>query len=158
MTVRRPHRPSPGSRLPGRCFRSAAGLPLGPLLGLLVVAGCVERRLVLESDPPGALVFHNGQEVARTPAEVPFTWYGEHDFELRKSGYETLDTSRWVVAPWWQWVPLDLVAELLPVRLTHAPRLTFRLEPAKGGDAGLIERAEAMRAAVVDEPATRPSD
>ena len=81
---------------------------------------------------------------------MPFDWYGRYDVVVRKEGFETIDTARWVVAPWWQWVPFDLVAAVLPVRLTHAPRLTFDLIPASEGDAGLLDRAEAQR----DEHAT----
>ncbi len=110
-----------------------------------LLGGCVERRMVLQSNPPGALVYLNGDEVARTPATIPLEWYGRYDVVVRKDGFETLDTSHWVVAPWWQWVPLDLVTELLPIRLTHSPKLTFDLTPAKVGDAGLLERAQEQR-------------
>ncbi len=107
---------------------------------------------MIESDPPGALVFLNGQEVGRTPATVPFDWYGEYDVVLRKEGYATLDTSHWVVAPWWQWVPFDLVAAALPVRLKHEPELSFVLEPESEAAEGLVDRAEAYR----DQATTRP--
>ncbi len=97
----------------------------------------------LRSEPSGALVFLNGEEVGRTPTEVPFTWYGHYDVELRKEGFATLRTERWVAAPWWQWVPLDLVAALMPVRLRHEPVLAFRLTDEADASAGLVERAEA---------------
>ena len=117
------------------------------LLVLLVTvgSGCVERQLRLHSDPPGALVYLNGEEVARTPATVPFEWYGRYDVVVRKEGYETLEKPAWVVAPWWQWVPIDLIAEVVPIRLTHRPRLDFELEPAQGTTQGLLERAEEQR-------------
>jgi hypothetical protein len=111
------------------------------------VAGCgVKRTLRLESDPPGALVYLNGREVARTPAEVPLEWYGKYDVAVRMEGFETLKTERWVVAPWWQWPPIDLVAELLPLPLRDRRRLSFELEPAGEADEGVLDRAEAMRA------------
>ncbi len=117
------------------------------LLSAALLAGCVERRLMLESDPPGALVYLNGEEVARTPATVPLEWYGRYDVAVRMDGYETLKEQRWVVAPWWQWTPIDLVAEVLPLRLTHTPTMRFKLEPAGEGDAGLIDRAQRLRIA-----------
>lgn len=124
-------------------------IPLSTLgIPLLALAGCgVERTLRLESDPPGALVYLNGEEVARTPAEVPLEWYGRYDVAVRKEGYETLKTKRWVVAPWWQWPPIDLVAELMPIPLYDRRRLSFHLEPAQAGDEGLLDRAEEVRAA-----------
>jgi len=112
-----------------------------------MAAGCgVERTLRLESEPPGALVYHNGEEIARTPAEVPLEWYGKYDVAVRMEGYETLKTERWVIAPWWQWPPIDLLAELVPVPLRDRRRLRFELEPAGQLDEGVLDRAEAMRA------------
>ena len=115
----------------------------------LALAGCgVQRTLRLESDPPGALVYLNGEEVARTPAEVPQRWYGKYDVAVRLDGYETLKTRRWVVAPWWQWPPVDLAAELLPIPLRDRRELSFTLKPAQPQDAGLLDRAQAQRAAL----------
>ena len=118
----------------------------------LAAPGCgVQRTLVLESDPPGALVYLNGEEVARTPAEVPLKWYGRYDVAVRKEGYETLQAERWVVAPWWQWPPIDLAAELTPIPLHDRRRLSFELSPAVEGDKGLLDRGEALRAAAASE-------
>ena len=115
--------------------------------------GCgVQRTLVLESEPPGALVYLNGEEVARTPAEVPLKWYGQYDVAVRKEGYETLQTERWVVAPWWQWPPIDLAAELMPIPLHDRRRLSFELTPAEAGDEGLLDRGEALRVKTISEP------
>ena len=85
------------------------------LLPLLAAAAACSGSLTVKSDPPGALVYLNGEEVGRTPMTRDFTWYGTYDVELRKEGYETLKTSGKVIAPWWQWVPIDLFAELLPL-------------------------------------------
>lgn len=83
---------------------------------------------MINSDPPGALVYMNGQEIGRTPIERDFTWYGNYDVQVRKEGFETLKTHTKVIAPWWQWVPFDLPAELLP--LTDRHRLHYALRPA----------------------------
>ena len=125
---------------------------LGLVIFAILTAGCaVERTLVLDSEPAGALVFLNGEEVARTPATVPLDWYGKYDVTVRKDGFETLRVERWVAAPWWQWVPIDLVAELLPVPLSDTRRLAFELTPSVAGDAGVLGRAEAMRERVAGE-------
>jgi hypothetical protein len=124
--------------------------PLFTLLPALLAAGCgVERTLRLESTPPGALVYLNGEEVARTPAEVPLEWYGKYDVAVRLDGYETLKDERWVVAPWWQWPPIDLVAELLPLPLRDRRRLSFVLRPEGRRDEGVLDRGEAMRASQI---------
>jgi hypothetical protein len=108
--------------------------------------GCVRRSLTVTSNPPGALVYLNGQEFGRTPVTRDFTWYGNYDVALRKDGYETLKTNGKVIAPWWQWVPFDLPAELLPLHDKHT--LSYRLKPtseaAVAPDA-MLARAERMR-------------
>ena len=89
------------------------------LLALLGAScgGCgVERTITITSNPPGAMVTLNDQEIGRTPVTHDFFWYGTYDVELRDDGYKTLKTTGKVWAPWWQVPPIDLVAELAPVR------------------------------------------
>jgi hypothetical protein len=83
---------------------------------LLVVAagsGCVERRYVVTSDPPGALVFRNGVPLGPTPVDDFFVYYGDYDLTLVKDGYETLHAKVRINAPWYQYPPLDFVSENL---------------------------------------------
>ena len=130
-------------------------LPLG-------LAGCVRRSLTVRSDPPGAIVHLNGVEVGRTPMTRDFTWYGTYDVVLRKEGFETLKTRGEVIAPWWQWVPVDLFAELLPLHdrrelaYTMRPYASATLDPQQ-----MISRAERMETQLESsrhtrEPATQP--
>ena len=116
------------------------------LLIPLLLAGCVRRTLTVKSNPPGALVHLNGVEVGRTPMTSDFTWYGTYDVVLRKEGYETLKTRGKVIAPWWQWVPIDLFAELLPL---HDKRtLSYTMKPyteAAVDPQQMLDRAEHMR-------------
>jgi hypothetical protein len=133
-------------------------------LALLAVApGCVRRSLTVTSDPPGALVHLNGQEFGRTPVTRDFTWYGNYDVALRKDGYEPLKTNGKVIAPWWQWVPFDLAAELLP--LNDRRELSYKLKPtperAVEPDA-MLSRAEQLRGKLQSsrftrEPSTVPT-
>ena len=124
----------------GRVIR--AGLPL---LALAVLAGgCagVRRELTVESNPPGALVYLNGDEVGRTPMRKAFVWYGTYDVQLRKEGYRTLDAETKVWAPWWQIPPIDLLAEVFPLTDRHRRSYTLTPEPAGGVDKpALIDRA-----------------
>src|SRR5262245_19788812 len=72
----------------------------------LIVAGqfgCVERRFVIESDPPGAVVFVNGQPLGSTPVDGHFIYYGNYDFSLVEDGYETLHVDQRIRAPWYQY-------------------------------------------------------
>ncbi|MGZ3388170.1 MAG: PEGA domain-containing protein, partial [Isosphaeraceae bacterium] len=51
--------------------------------GLFLVPGCVEQTMTIQSDPPGALVYMNDQELGRTPLTKDFTWYGDYDVQVR---------------------------------------------------------------------------
>ena len=101
---------------------------IAPLIVLSTLAGggCVQRTLQVESDPPGALVYLNGEEAGRTPMRQNFVWYGTYDVELRKDGYQTLHKPTQVWAPWWQVPPIDLFAELLPLEDRHYARYSLR--------------------------------
>ncbi len=110
----------------------------------MLATGCagVRRELTVESDPPGALVYLNGDEVGRTPVTREFTYYGTMDLRLRKDGYETLIARPRVWAPLWQIPPIDLIAEAFP--LTDRHRVSYTLQPEPAGEldkAALIERA-----------------
>lgn len=130
---------------------------------LLAASGCVRRTLTVTSNPPGALVFLNGTEVGRTPLERDFTWYGTYDVVLRKDGYETLKTRGKVIAPWWQWVPIDLFAELLPLHDRH--ELAYTMKPyseARTDPQQMLTRAQAMEKQLQSsrytrQPATQPA-
>lgn len=103
---------------------------------------------MVESDPPGALVYMNDQEVGRTPFRREFEWYGTYDVTLRAEGYQTLKQETPVIAPFWMWVPFDLVAELLPIRLTDTRRLKYTLTPLTDADvepASMFARARELQ-------------
>lgn len=108
--------------------RSRAVLGLALAAGLS--AGCVERRYVITSDPPGALVLRNNQPIGTTPADDHFIYYGDYDFTLVKEGYQTLHVKQKIPAPWYQYFPLDFVTEnLLPWQVTDVRRFHFVLQP-----------------------------
>src|SRR5688572_801476 len=114
----------------------------------LLVGGCVQRTMRVESDPPGALVYMNFQEVGRTPLERDFTWYGTYDVQVRHEGYEPLKTRTPVIAPWWQWPPFDLFAEFWPGRLKDERTIRYTLKPASTQPvepAQILDRAEQLR-------------
>ena len=116
------------------------------LLSLAVGCNNVERTLVVNSDPPGALVYLNDQEVGRTPMEKEFLWYGTYDVQVRKEGYETVRATPRVWAPIWQMPPFDLLAELSPFLLRDRRELSFEMEPLETADPQeLIARAVELR-------------
>lgn len=103
--------------------------------------------MTILSDPPGAQVLLDGEEIGFTPASVDFTYYGTHEITLVKDGYETLKTLQTVPAPWYQVPPLDFLSDNF--LLTHiTDRHTF-LYPLRRSqivaEEELIERANILR-------------
>ncbi len=105
-----------------------------------LAGGCVQRTITVRSDPPGALVYMNDQEIGRTPVTRNFLWYGTYDVELRMPGYESVKTTTPVIAPWWQWVPMDFFAETLPLRDNHDLTYAMHRPSAVQEDPQLLAR------------------
>lgn len=102
------------------------------LLLLLTAAasGCVERRFVVTSDPPGALVYRNGQAIGTTPVDDSFVYYGNYHFTLVKEGYETLQVDEKVRAPWYEYPPLDFFSEnIWPFKIRDIQRPHYQMQP-----------------------------
>ncbi len=117
------------------------------LLLASVLSGCVgvRRELTVDSEPAGALVYLNGDEIGRTPLTREFPYYGTFDIKLRKDGYDTLEDRPRVWAPAWQIPPLDLVAEAFS--LTDRHRLSYELTPkvVNPDPEELLDRATQLR-------------
>ncbi|VAX41020.1 hypothetical protein MNBD_PLANCTO03-162 [hydrothermal vent metagenome] len=125
------------------------------LLLALCCTGCVERRLEITSEPSGALVWVNDQQVGRTPAQASFLYHGVYDIRLELDGYEPLRAEAEAKPPIYEHAPLDLFAEALPMRLENTQRWHFILEPSLEStlakeqlEADLLARAGAMREAL----------
>ena len=106
----------------------------------------MQRKLTVTSEPAGAIVTLNDQDVGRTPFTRDFTWYGRYDVAIREEGYETLKIHSSVYAPWWQWFPIDLVTEFLP--LTDKHELHYVLKPAStqpSDEKAVITRARQLQ-------------
>jgi len=113
----------------------------------LALPGCVRRTLTIQTEPAGALVFLNDEEVGRSPVSTDFTWYGDYDVAIRHPGYQTLKTHIPVLPPWYQLPPLDFLAEVFwPGHIHDTHTHAFTLAPSvTPGREELIERAEAVR-------------
>jgi len=86
---------------------------LPAILLLLLIPGCVHRRVTIHSNPPGALAKVDGKVIGYTPAAFDFTWYGEREVELLKDGYETQKQLLRFGAPWYQRFPLEFFSDNL---------------------------------------------
>lgn len=131
-----------------------ARLGLLLLVGVLL-SGCVERRIYVRSDPPGADVYIDGEFVGKTrdakdpegPFYVNFIYYGTREYTLRKPGFQTVSGSVKLEVPWYEYPPIDFFAEVLtPWIIVDEHYVEVKLEPAKPADvADLYRKARAYR-------------
>jgi hypothetical protein len=99
---------------------------------ICVLNGCVSRRLMVNSNPPGAMVLIEGKEAGYTPAGIDFTYYGTREITLIKDGYETTSRLVRVPAPWYQWPGFEFLSDnLLFGRVTDRRNVSFDLEPKR---------------------------
>ena len=135
-------------------------------LAALSVSGCLQRRMVLRSNPSAALVIIDDQQIEqRTPATVPFTWDGTRSVTLIAAGHKVLDAEAVLEPKWFDYFPLDFVAEFLwPLTIVDERTFDYELEAyvegvdpnAEARVQGLLERAAAFRAGGSDGPGEVP--
>ena len=142
---------------------------------LLGLAGCVERRMVIMTDPPHAIVFdEKNQPLGASPVDRTFVYYGKYRFRLVKDGYETLIVEERVRPPWYEFFPLDFISEnLIPWTLRDVRYFKYPLKPlpvvtprqvkdeadalrARGQTIGTPLPTPAPAPAPVEAPAPRP--
>jgi hypothetical protein len=140
-------------------LHSNGSLLLG--LGLALVAclsGCVERRMTVRTNPPGALLYVDDYEIGTTPISANFIYYGTRKIRLVKDGYETLTVNEWIPPPWYEFPPLDFVSEnFVPGQIWDRRILDYQLKPqAMVPTEQLLSRAEALRRGVHAAPGAPP--
>jgi PEGA domain len=98
----------------------------------LLLAGCVEQRYVVTTDPPGAVVFRNGQPLGQSPVDDHFVYYGSYHFTIVQDGYETLQVDQDITTPWYEYFPLDFFSEnIIPWIIRDVRRFHYKLEPRR---------------------------
>jgi hypothetical protein len=136
------------SRLSADRLLPRAALALA-LLALIAAPGCVRRRLLVRSNPPGAMVYVDNQPIGTTPCATSFTYYGTREIKLVKPGYETLRVVQPIPPPWYQIPPIDFVAEnAVPADINDYRTVTYTMSPQiiKPTD-HLMAEAEQLRTA-----------
>jgi hypothetical protein len=125
------------------------------LAGLLLLTGCVERRIYVRSEPVGADVYIDGEYIGRTrpdnhvdgPLYANFIFYGTREYTVRKPGYETVSGRIQLQAPWYEYPPIDFFAEVLtPWYIVDEHEINVTMQKAKPADVeGLYQRARDYR-------------
>jgi len=103
---------------------------LASALVLTMLSGCVERRFVIETTPPGSKVYVNNRPVGFSPVDVPYTYYGKYAITLERDGYQTQLVEEKISAPWYAYPPIDFIAEhIYPFKVSDIRRLHYDLTP-----------------------------
>jgi hypothetical protein len=121
---------------------------LGVLSAACLLSGCVERRFIITSNPPGATVYREGMQLGVTPVDDPFVYYGTREYKLILDGFETLTVKQPAPPPWYEIPPLDFITETLwPFRVRDIRRPEpYQLQPMQPANPNqVIDRAQQLR-------------
>jgi len=143
-------RPVSGSAAVRNHRRPQVGVFLALSMGVLVAvasAGCVQRRMTIRSNPPGALVYVDDYQIGTTPVSTDFVYYGTRKIRLVKDGFETLTVRQPFPIPWYEVFPLDFVTEnLWPWEIRDERVVDLAMVPAGSVPAeSVVSRAELAR-------------
>ncbi|MFM7244972.1 MAG: PEGA domain-containing protein [Planctomycetaceae bacterium] len=121
---------------------------------VVALAGCVQRRMTIRSNPPGALVYVDDYQLGTTPVSHDFVYYGTRKIRLVKDGYETLTVRQPFPVPWYEIFPLDFVTEnLIPWEVRDERVVDLAMQPAASTPPELVvSRAEQVRLAAGSLP------
>ena len=124
------------------------------LVIVALTAGCVERKLTINTNPQGALVELNDEQIGVTPVTVAFNWYGDYKVRIQKEGFNSIDTHRQLDRPLHDKFPFDFFASISPDQIVDEYEWTFDLETYKP-----ITREELIEASkAAQEQANIPMD
>jgi len=98
-----------------------------------VQVGCVERRFVITTDPPGAIVHdERGLPIGAAPADRQFVYYGRYRFTLVHDGFQTQVIEEEAKAPWYEWFLLDFISEnVIPWTIRDVRRFHYAMQPTQ---------------------------
>jgi hypothetical protein len=125
----------------------------------LCATGCLaERRLIIESDPPGALVELDWKPVGHTPLELTLEHAGRRRLFVTLEGHEPILRDIEFASTWRSSFPFDIFTELLhpfpedEVQVVKL-QLSQRVDRGPTDLAPVLERAEMLRRAGPSGPA-----
>ena len=137
---------------PSTLIHHSKRLGLATLLAL-VASGCLaERRLVIETTPPGALVELDWKPVGHTPLELVIDHSGRRRLLVTLDGYEPVLRDIEFASSWGNSFPFDVFTELLnPMPEDEVQVVELILSPRNDTEAAdlvpVLERAELLRRA-----------
>ncbi len=126
---------------------SARVICLAAAICVLAMTGCVERRMIIRSNPEGAFVSIDRQPIGYTPVVVPHTYYGTREIQLEKDGYKVTKVQQRIRPPRWDRFPISFFTNNFAGReLRNETLLEFQLEPRiQPNENLLLDRANQLR-------------
>jgi hypothetical protein len=119
--------------------------------------GCVERKLTIVTEPTGALVALNDEEIGTSPVTVGFEWYGDYSVRISKDGFQTLSTHQNLKRPLKDVFPFDLFADAFTTKIDEYT-WTFKLQPYQQIQKDeLIKSAASLQKQTLVDPNTQPA-
>ena len=117
------------------------------VLFLLASTGCVNRRLIVKTQPEGAFVSIGHRPVGYSPVSVPYTYHGTRDIQIEKDGYKPINVQQRLRPKWYSVFPISFFTENFSPREIRDQRiLDFQLEPkTMTNENELIGRANDLR-------------
>jgi len=117
------------------------------LAGLSLSWGCVERRYTIRTDPPGATIIVNGEEIGPSPASRNYYFYGDREITMILDGHQTKTVIQPIKAPWWDNYATEFFTEnLVPWTIRDERVFKYQMLPAVSPPEGVLrDRAESLR-------------
>jgi hypothetical protein len=136
----------PQSTAANRSFARTAAILLAAAL-LVAASGCVRRRLTVRTNPPGAQVFVDDQEIGTSPCSASFVYYGTRKITVMKDGYRTETLWQTLNPPWYQLPVAEFISENLVAREIRDERIVdVQLLPQEiVPPERLLDRAQSLR-------------
>ena len=131
---------------PSRTTRHLCWVLLGVCVLCAATTGCLRRRMTINSNPPGAVVYVDEQRIGRTPVSTDFTYYGTRNIRLEMEDYETLHVQQPVAHPWYELPPFDFFSETFtPGEVKDQHTFTYNMTPKMlESDERILERANQL--------------
>ena len=100
-------------------------------LAVCSLTGCVERRFVITTDPPGAIVIdEKGMAIGAAPADRQWTYNGTYEFKLMKDGFQTQVVHEKASPRWYEYFGIDFIAEnVVPWTIRDIRRFHYQMQP-----------------------------
>jgi hypothetical protein len=101
------------------------------VLAVCLLAGCVERRFVITTDPPGAIVTNEkGLPIGAAPVDEQWVYNGVYQFKLDMDGFQTQVVRENVAPKWYEYFPLDFISEnVVPWTIQDIRRFHYQMQP-----------------------------